>query len=72
MQAIERLWGKSRRRDECDVDVAVAPAETAMSQAADELRAEQLGRERLIPNETAGKIDRSGSREFVKITVPHR
>ena len=44
-----------------------------MGQAADEIRAKQLGPQRLLPmpDETAGKIDRRASGEFVGIADPY-
>src|SRR5262245_31328349 len=60
-QAIERLRGESRLRDQSDVDVAVAQAESPMGKATHKIGSEQFRPERRLPNWNCkiGKIDRS-------------
>jgi hypothetical protein len=73
-QATVCLWGQSRRRDERDIEVAIPPTEPGMSHATDEVRAEQLGPECLLParDKTAGKIYRRGSRKFIRLDMRNR
>src|SRR4029077_12838683 len=73
-QAIVCLWGQSRRRDERDIEVAIAPVEAGMGRAADDVSAEQLSPECLLPvrDKTAGKIYRRSSRKFTRLDMRDR
>jgi hypothetical protein len=71
---IERLRGQTSRRYQRDINIAVAPTETGMGQAANEVRAQHLGPERFlpIPDQTAGEIDGRGSGVVIKVGLRDR